>query len=120
MYFRPAAYSGIPYDKRVGTGILDLPAEGADLLLLPLVKADIDRYEHSRPEFMGIVAKTRYLSDGITGVLAGPESRACDVNGIGTAVNCRDADISRSRRSEKFKGGHPYLSEAARRAASGP
>ena len=63
--------------------------------------------EYFCPEQVGMPAQPCYVADVIPGSLSCPESRSCNIYGIGTAVDCRDADVSVPCRSKKFKLSHP-------------
>ena len=60
---------------------------------------------------MGIFAKPADDLHRVTGILPCPERWSSDIYRIGTAVDGRDADVSVSRRSEKFEISH-YLRAA--------
>ena len=52
---------------------------------------------------MGIFTKPPDILHRVSGVLPGSEPWPRDIYRIGTAVDGRDADVSVSRRGEKFK-----------------
>ena len=74
-----------------------------DLVHLPVGEDYVYGHEDAHPELVGIGAQAGNLPDGIACVLARAECRPGDIDGIGTAVNRRDADICRSCRSKKFE-----------------
>ena len=51
---------------------------------------------------MRILAKPADVLHRIAGRLPGPEGRACDIDGIGPAVDGGDADIGRTGGGEEF------------------
>ena len=58
---------------------------------------------------MGIFAKPMDVLHRISRVLTRSERWPCDIYRIGTAVYGRDADVSVSRRGEKFEFSHYLL-----------
>ena len=63
---------------------------------------------------MGIFTQPSDVIDLIPGCLTCPELRTGYIHSIGTAVDCRDADICVSCRSKQFKFSHnDYLLRAS-------
>ena len=89
----PAKDALVAHNKRVGSGILAGEHHAVHFRELVLGNADIESDENARAELMRVVAQGRYILHRIAGVLAGAEERAAYINGIGTAVYGRDADI---------------------------
>ena len=60
----------------------------------------VEGYEHPHAKAMCMGAEPLYLFDGVTGRLARPEIGPRNIHGIGTAINCCDADVCISGRSQ--------------------
>ena len=116
---RPAEAAQVADDKGIGAGLLRGKHLRVHLFFLPLAQADIKRHEHPRAIAVGVRAEPRNVPDGIACGLAGPEIRTGDIDGIGTAVDGRDADVSVPCRSEEFEFPH-YFSAARAFCASAP
>ena len=91
-------------------GLLQKPFGGRKLRV---VKYRVESQEYPRPELVGIFAKPPDVLHRVPGVLPRPELRPRDIYRIGTAVDGRDADVSVSRRGEKFKFSHYFPPRAA-------
>ena len=57
---------------------------------------------------MGVGAQFPYIFDAVSRGLAVAPCRSGNVNGVGTAVYCRDADSLVFGRSQKLKPEHCY------------
>ena len=79
---------------------------------LVIIKDGVECQEYPRSKEVGIFTKPSDILHGVACVLAGTERRSGDIHGIGTAVDCCDADVSVSCRSKKFEVRH-YLLRAA-------
>lgn len=75
-------------------------------LQLVVANLDIVGHEDAGPELVGIAAEFRDVFETVAGGFAGPEIRAGDIYGIGTAVNGRDADFQISCGRQKLQTVH--------------
>ena len=89
----PAEDALVADDEGVGPGILAGEHHAVHFRELVLGNADIESDENARAELMGVVAQGGDILHRIAGILAGAEERAAYINGIGTAVDGRDADF---------------------------
>ena len=96
-------YGGVLNDQGVHTGLLQLLQQPAGLRNLLLVNQRIESHINAHAEPMRILAQPADVLHGIAGRLPRPEGGAGDINGIGTAVNGRDADIRRPGGGEEFE-----------------
>jgi len=74
--------------------------QGISLLKLIIIYNGVQRHEDSGAEPMCIGAELFQIFHAVSGSLSGTESRPCNINGIGTAVDGRDADFYVFRRSK--------------------
>ena len=91
-----------------------MPASSASHQRIGLVQFIIEQYgiqchEDSCPEFVGIPAEGSKVIHAVACRLPGTECRPCNIDGIGTAVYCRDADFYILCRSQKFQISHVVI-----------
>ena len=89
----PAEDALVADDEGVGSGILAGEHHAVHFRELVLGNADIESDENARAELVCIRAQSGDILHRIAGILAGAEERAAYINGIGTAVDGRDADF---------------------------
>ena len=85
-----------------------LAAEHLPVELIQLIVANLDIVGHkdTGAELVGVATEFRDVFETVAGCLAGPEIRAGDIYGIGTAVNGRDADFQISCGRQKLQTVH--------------
>ena len=93
-------------NQGIGSGLLVIEHQTVALLQFTFEDESVDGNENTRPETVGVFAEPGNLRNRIAGIFPCPERRPCDIHGIGTAVNCRDADIRISCRSQKLEISH--------------
>ena len=89
----PAEDALVADDEGVGPGFLTGQHHAMHFRELVLGNADIESDENARAELVCIRAQSGDILHRIAGILAGAEERAAYINGIGTAVDGRDADF---------------------------
>ena len=87
-------------------GFLQLFHQPAGVFQLMSVDDGVECGENPCPEPVGVAAQPLDVLYGISGRLPGPEFGPGDIHGIGTAVYCRDADVSCPGGSQEFKISH--------------
>ena len=103
---RKLNHSQVLDNHRICSGSSDILQHPPSLLQFILKKNRIQGHEDSCPETMGVRTKPRNLPDFIPRSLPCTEFRSGNIDRIGTAVNCRDADVSISCRSKEFQLTH--------------
>ena len=96
----------IPYDECVCARLLAEQHLSVEFLQLIVANLDVVGYEDAGSELVGVATEFRDVFETVAGCLAGPEIRAGDIYGIGTAVNGRDADFQISCGRQKLQTVH--------------
>ena len=96
----------ILYDEGVSSRLLYLKHLAVCLFKLIIEQDCVEGDEYLRPVFMCMTAQLPDVIDGVSGSLSCSEPRSGYIHSIGTAVDCRDADICVSCRSKQFKLSH--------------
>ena len=89
-------------DKSIHSCLGQLPHLFSRSLQLVVEQDGVDHGVDACVVAMGIAGQFANLRYRIAGGLTGAEAGACDIDGIGTAVNRRDADVSVSGRSQEL------------------
>ena len=98
----------ILYDDSIGPGFIQFFQHLPCIFQFAVVDDRVEGYEDLRSESVRISAQSGYVIDVISRGLSCPEPRPCDIYGIGTAVDCRDADVSVPCGSKKFQLPHGF------------
>ena len=88
------------YDNGIHAGLFRPAHQGISLLELIIIYDGVLCHENPGPEPMCIGAELLQIFHTVSGRLPCAECRTCNINGIGTAVNGRDADFYVFRRSK--------------------
>ena len=115
----PGGDPGFPDDERVRARLLGEEHLRVGLLLLPVPPQGIVSNEDTHTEAVRVGTKFRDVVEAVARRLARPEIRACDIYGIGTAVDGCDADFLVPGGSQQLKTLH-YLSASSIFLASAP
>ena len=91
------------HDQGVYAGLLQFPQQPSRLRNLFLVHQRIESHIDADTELVCIFAQPGDILHGIARRLARPESRTGDIDGIGSAVDGRDADVRRTGGSQELK-----------------
>ena len=91
------------HDERIYAGLIEPAHQIAGRPAFFRPKQGIDGRMDLDSVQPGMAAQPRDLLDRIAGRRTCAEGGACNINGIGTTVDCCDADFRISRRREKFE-----------------
>ena len=94
---------GILYNQRIHTGFLQFLQQPPGLRNLLLIHQRIESHVDTDAEAMRIIAQPADIRHRIPCRLPRAEGRTGDIDGIGPAVNGRDADIRRPGGREEFQ-----------------
>ena len=108
FFTRQGYYGRVLNDQGVGTGIGKLPDKFPYFRQFAFIYNGIDGSQDPHPEPVCVGAQPPDILHGIAGILPGSESWPCNIHGIGTAVNCRDADFRIPCGGKEFEFRH-YL-----------
>ena len=101
-----AGESEVLDDYGIHSRILQGQKHVAGLAVFTVIDYGVQGGENPCPEPVRMYAKPPYVLHRITGSLPCSEFGTCYIHGIGTAVDCRNADVSRPGRSQQFKFPH--------------
>ena len=90
-------------DEHIDSGFVERPHQALCLGQFFVFDKRVDRSVDLRAVEMSVAAQTGDIFNGVARSRPRTERRPGDINGIGTTVDRRDADIRVSRRSEKFQ-----------------
>ena len=92
----------LDYDG-INSCLLHLHHGAGCLVKLFLVQYCIESDKNAATESVGMAAQDGKVLHAVSGRSPCSELRPCHIHGIGTAVDCRDADILIPCRSKKFE-----------------
>ena len=95
----------LDYDG-VGSGLLYIQHEPVCVLQFRIVEYGVQCDEYPGTETVRIFTKPPDVFNVVSGSLSCSELRPGYIHSIGTAVNCRDADLQISCRSKQFQSSH--------------
>ena len=103
FFGRNGDYGKVLDNDGIGAGVFYFMHQASCPVCFPVVEDCVESNEYSCPISVGISAERGDVPDVIPGGLSGPERRTRNIYGIGTAVDCRNADVTISCGSKKLR-----------------
>ena len=90
-------------DQCIGAGFVNFPGQLAGFFKLIVAQDGVERDENLCPEAMCKIAQASDFGDIVASAIAGAESRATDIDGVGPVLDGFDAEIGVFGRREEFE-----------------
>ncbi len=96
-------YAHVLYDQGINTGLVEIGDQTLRRLQFIIMKNGVQGDEHFRPKAVGERHKPGYVAQAVTGVMAGTEAWATDIDGISTVKDRFTGYVGVAGRTQKFK-----------------